>query len=408
MKIRVNPFDIFKGICLEIMPNGAEKVRKCHIGVIIEILQLFMVIPRRINFTQMGIYGRHGEQCYRNTFNQDFDWVATNTKLAKDYFGTEESLAIAIDPSYIAKSGDKTPGVDFYWSGCAGAMRHGLEITGVGAIGVRRNDCIALYAEQTPCSSALEEQKLNLMQWYLKVITDHKDQLKEISNRVVADAYFSTKTFADGLIENGFTLVSRFRSNAKLRYLYTGKRKAGRGRPKKLDGDIKLNSLDFSKMSEFEVPDIDESGRFFFLKANSRALKRDVALVIWLKENGQKKLFFSTDISMTGLDIVKTYKARFQIEFVFRSAKQSTGLCHCQARNKDRLRFAFNASLTTVNIAKEAIGRMGVDMSVTKLKSLTTNIFMLNRFISTYRVRPNVKFNNQIFKELFDFADVAA
>ena len=60
-----------------------------------------MVIPRRINFTQMGLFGEHGEQCYRNTFKQDYDWTSLNVKLAMYYFGSDEKLAIAIDPSYI-------------------------------------------------------------------------------------------------------------------------------------------------------------------------------------------------------------------------------------------------------------------------------------------------------------------
>ena len=225
---------------------------------------------------------------------------------------------------------------------------------------------------------------------------------------VVADAYFSNKTFADGLIAEGFDLVSRFRSNAKLRYLYTGEPTHKKGRPKKYDGNIDLRNPDFSRMTVFEVPEVEEKGKFYYLKANSRALKRDVALVIWIKSDGQKKMFFSTKTDMSGEDIVRIHKARFQIEFVFRSAKQSTGLCHCQARDKSKLKFAFNASLSTVNIAKETIRRMGIDMSVQKLKLVITNIFMLDRFISTYGVRPNMKLNNQIFKDLFGYADVAA
>ena len=33
-------------------------------------------------------------------------------------------------------------------------------------------------------------------------------------------------------------------------------------------------------------------------------------------------------------------------------AKQFTGLTHCQVRNKETLSFAFNASLTSVNLAR--------------------------------------------------------
>ena len=43
-------------------------------------------------------------------------------------------IAIAIDPCYISKSGKKTPGIDWFWSGCAAAMKKGLEIFGISRI----------------------------------------------------------------------------------------------------------------------------------------------------------------------------------------------------------------------------------------------------------------------------------
>jgi hypothetical protein len=43
-------------------------------------------------------------------------------------------FVIAFDPSYINKSGKKTPGLGWYWSGCAGQAKWGLEIGGLAAI----------------------------------------------------------------------------------------------------------------------------------------------------------------------------------------------------------------------------------------------------------------------------------
>ncbi len=41
-----------------------------------------------------------------------------------------------------------------------------------------------------------------------------------------------------------------------------------------------------------------------------------------------------------------------QAEFIFRDAKQFTGLCDCQSRQQQSLDFHFNASLAALNIAK--------------------------------------------------------
>jgi hypothetical protein len=53
--------------------------------------------------------------------------------------------------------------------------------------------------------------------------------------------------------------------------------------------------------------------------------------------------------------ITKYYQLRFQIEFIFRDAKQFMGLNDCQARDENKLDYHFNASLTAVNIARKAI-----------------------------------------------------
>jgi IS4 transposase len=68
----------------------------------------------------------------------------------------------------------------------------------------------------------------------------------------------------------------------------------------------------------------------------SLSLKRKVRLAYLLDCRDPKRvgriLLFSTDIHIGASDILDFYKARFQIEFIFRDAKQFTGLTDCQAR----------------------------------------------------------------------------
>jgi Transposase DDE domain len=79
-----------------------------------------------------------------------------------------------------------------------------------------------------------------------------------------------------------------------------------------------------------------------------------VLLLLWDKEPAKPRyvLLFSTDVELAGEDIYRFYKAPFQIEFLFRDAKQWTGLCDCQARDQQALHFHFNASLSAVNLSK--------------------------------------------------------
>lgn len=85
-----------------------------------DTMKLFMAIPNRINFLQLGRYGRFSEQIYRNLFeNETFDWFAFNDSIISEHLSGQRK-AIAIDPSYIPKSGHKTPWIGYFWSGCAG------------------------------------------------------------------------------------------------------------------------------------------------------------------------------------------------------------------------------------------------------------------------------------------------
>ena len=132
-------------------------------------------------------------------------------------------------------------------------------------------------------------------------------------------------------------------------------------------------------------------------------------VVVWLSQDKTShKLYFSTDINMSGKYVIEIYKTRFQIEFNFRDAKQHAGLCNSQSRDIDRLDFNFNASLTSINIAKAYAVRMGKPFSMTSIKTMMHNAFLLERFISVSGIRPNNELNKRLFSEVVEFAAVAA
>ena len=103
------------------------------------------------------------------------------------------------------------------------------------------------------------------------------------------------------------------------RSVYAGPRTGKRGRPKTKDGKIDMKNLDLTRMEKMEMKDIE--GTAYTLIAYSKALKCKVRLVIWQMPNGKKKLFFSTDTSLSGEEVLLYYRTRFQIEFCFRDAK---------------------------------------------------------------------------------------
>lgn len=394
--------DQYTDIITYAVKNSAAKLTKSFEKILIEVIILYMIIPRKVNFTQMERYGSHDEQTYRNNFGKKksecIDWLKLNVSLAKRYFGEKGRHAIAIDPSFISKSGKKTPHIGRFWSGCAQAVKHGLEIMGIGLIDIDANDCIMLRAHQSLTGKELGLRDKSMTDFYISVIKRYRKELLKLSTLIVADAYFSTSTFVNGIKKYGFSLVSRFRDNACLYYVYNGPRTGKRGRPKTKDGKIDMNKLDLTRMEKLEMKKAE--GTAYTLIAYSKALKCKIRLVIWQMPNGKKKLFFSNDISLSGDEVLAYYRTRFQIEFCYRDAKGYTGLMHCQARNKWKLDFAFNASFASLNVAKVTMKEMGMQYSMSSFKALMTNTYIVRRIFKACGYNPNRTLISKIFKDL--------
>lgn len=318
-----------------------------------DTLKLFMVIHGKVNFLQIGRYGEPSEQTYRNNFeNETFDWFAFNGHLIRKTL-TGKFLAIAVDPSFLPKSGKKTPWIGRFWSGVAGEMKRGQEVSGVGVIDVDNRDCMTQSAIQTPDTKSLEEMDYNLVDWYCQNIIILKEKLQKISRLIVADAFFSKETFVNPLLKEVFHVISRLRNDAVLFYPTLLKSTGKRGHPKWYEGKVDFSSLDLSRCEEAEV----DKGRLFGLKTYSKSLKRFIKVAVWYPDEVDRtkwQIYFSTDDAMSVKDISDCYKTRFQLDFCFRDGKHYAGLNDCQSTNLGRFEFHRNASFASVNIAKAA------------------------------------------------------
>ena len=403
------------GLALDALRATGAKLRKNFVDVFIEVMFLFVSV-RKVNFTQMGKYGRHCEQTYRNNFTKDVDWVAYNTHLAREVFSDpSDLLAIAVDQSHITKSGKCTWGVGRFWSGCDQSVMPGLEITGIGVVNATRRECMALRAVQTPDKCWLAEnlgKEVDLHDWYIKVVKDYAKQLLAITDILVADALYSAEKIVTAMVLLGFVMVSRLRKDMVLRYVYTGPRTGKRGAPRKSDGKIDPMNPDLGRMERVEGLCGEEEGEYYTLVANVKCLKRNVRLVIWYpkgiagvnEKGGGDKLFFSTDTRMDAEKCVMVYKSRFQLEFVFRDGNQFTGLEDCQARSRKKLDFAFNASLAAINTAKAAIMKMGEELSIGEYTALMHSTLIYQRIMCVSGIKPDPAINRRVMNELFMLA----
>ena len=397
--------DQYLEIINNVLIQSAVKINKWREKFMVEVLLLYLIIPGRINFLQLGRYGGFGEQRYRQQFGRKFDWLSFNATLAESQISSR--VAIAFDPSYISKSGKCTPYLGRFWSGCAKKAKHGLEISGIGIIDMDLHTCFHLEAVQTPPVKTLEQAKCTLIDWYLHVLRTRKETLQRLTKYVVADAYFSKSTFVDGALDMGFHVISRFRDDAYFQYLTTEQPTGKKGRPKLYDGKIDMKHL---KEERFEIIQLGKGqGRILSAIVQSRSLKRNIRLCIWESDDKKvRKLYFSTDTQMKAMDVLDYYRTRFQIEFCYRDSKQFTGLTHCQSRDLNKLHFHFNASLTSVNLAKVKALEKGTVLSMASVKVLCHNLFLMQRFISVLGIQPNQEINRRLWEEGVKFAAIAA
>jgi hypothetical protein len=404
----------FTSLIFNVLSNSSfSKMSKPRKYFIAHTLWLFASIKGRINFLQLERFSKFCEQYFRIGFQKTLDFLSFNSILLKKHFSSSTVLAIALDPSYIDKSGKATKGVGTFWSGCAGKAKRGLELCGFAVVNVLAGEAFHLKAFQSSSPEELKKQGSDLLSHYGKLVVEHAKEWLSFSKYLLADAYFSKKPFVDCVLEAGMHLISRLRDDADLKYLYQGEQNTGKGRHKLYAGKVNVKKPD---MEYFCLEKITPEYQMFSAVVYCKAFKRKIriALVVFYKNGKEtaRKMYFSTDLNLTASEVFTYYRSRFQIEFIYRDAKQYTGLCHCQGRSGEKLDFHWNAALTTVNLAKiqhlEDENLAHENFSMANCKTLYNNILLLERFIDVFGINPNSALNQKKIKELLNFGKIVA
>ena len=319
------------------------------------ILILYMGLRGKYNFINMSRYGKYNEKTYRNQMDKTFDWAGFNTELILKSCSKE--LIFAYDPSYLAKSGKKTPEVGMFWSGTAQKAKRGIEIGSLAVVDIPNQTAFSLDAIQTPVIPKGTISEENTMDHHLKVILQHVEYAEKLNVKyLTVDGYFAKEKFINGITENsGLQVICKFRPDANLRYVCRKRKRIGRGRPKQYSSKVNTQYVDRRRIRY--CFDLDEETSVYSGIVYSISLKRNVRIV-YLEHYGPDGfanghvILFSTDLTLNPQKILLYYKQRFQIEFLFRDAKNFAGLENCQARSKNKIHFHVNASLSTVSLAK--------------------------------------------------------
>ncbi len=338
--------------CITTILRKIPGISKWQRDFIAMLLPLILAIPGRITFRNMSRFSDRDERTFARHFDRDFDWVAFNRALIVPVLGPQ--VLVVTDSSFISKSGKKTYGLDTFWNGSAARNERGLEVSVIALIDQHRREAYTLSVEQTPPRIDLsgDDVSQGRTAFYLRHLVELAPHLPAEARYLAADGYYAKKTYIDGVCEVGLHLISKLRCDAKKRYLYRGQHPKRPGRRRQYDGKVDLHDVSRLVYVGQVEPGID----LYTELVNSPHFKRTLRLAYLLDRRKPEKVryavLFSTDTALEALELVRLYRLRFQIEFIFRDAKQYTGLCDCQARSQGRLSFHFNASLAALNLAR--------------------------------------------------------
>ena len=302
MNTRVSSIAFTKGKFSIAKVSVLNSLHKPQREFIISVLWLFLSIKGEINFLQLARYGQKGEQHFRRQFAERFDFAGFNAELIKSC--ASKHLVLALDPTHLPKSGKKTYGKDFFWSGCAGAVKPGMEFNGIAAVDIENHTAMHLEAQQTPPHEYLKKYGITLFDWYLSLVGQVVKKQPGISSHLCADAYFSREPFVSGLKRLGIHLISRLRDDAVMFYPFQGKLSGKKGRPTKYEGKVNLDAMD---LKHFTLVQETDSCQVFSATVWVKAFHRKVALVVCESKGSSRKsrrLYFSTDSELKPLTIL--------------------------------------------------------------------------------------------------------
>lgn len=324
--------------------SSVKKYQRVFISLLFSVLSSFR---GKATFRNMSRYSTLSEKSFYRWYKKPFDFAMFNSILLSEELDTAKAKQIvATDASFIKKSGKHTYGLGMFFNGSNQKAEKGLEISALSIIDLESNTGYSLDVQQT-----LDDQASRMIE-YLNQVKKNINILRAKNiEYLVADAYYSKSHFVNGICDLDLHFVGKLRSDANLKWLYEGEY-SGLGRPRKYAGKVNVkNEKDKLKW----VKQLDNHTNLYSGVVYSPCFKRKIRIVLLnVKKLGKESdiLLYSTDNSLDPEELLKYYQSRFQIEFLFRDAKQHTGLTDCQARSKEAIHTQINASMTVLNLLK--------------------------------------------------------
>lgn len=333
---------------LALTPCG--KPQASHFAHVTGLLQW---LSGRVNFTNLEHYGGRSARTHARWFARPFPFARLAVASLGALHPWDRWGLLALDASFVAKSGDKTWGAGWFWSGMARAACWGLEGTLLAAVDVEEGGAYPLCARQSPGTVRSRRQACGTDTGRETALDAALALLGEAvaagagetlgARWVAVDGGYARRPFVEGVRQLGLDTVGRLRKDAVLRFPYLGSHERRPGRKRQFDGCF--DRRDPACMAHITLK--KEKVDLYHGRLHAKAWPCWLQVVYVLPRGAdpitkEGVLLYSTDLDLAPERIFRFYGARFQIEFAFRDAKQHLGLNDGQARSQARQHFHFN------------------------------------------------------------------
>jgi hypothetical protein len=192
--------------------------------------QTLFILRGKVTMTNLSRFSDRSERTFRRNFCKAWDFVKMNLGLI-GLIETGEMIA-AIDASAFLKSGKRTFGLGWFWSGAANRAIKGLEISCIAFVSVTLGTAFPLSVVQT--DGKVKDK--SRMQTYINQMKACKEALVSKVKYIVADGFYSKSTFVNAVLSIGLHHIGRLRDDANMLYLHKGQHEKRRGRKNQYSG----------------------------------------------------------------------------------------------------------------------------------------------------------------------------
>ena len=324
-------------------------------------------------------------------YNTGIAWAKVNWFFIRHHLlDPTDTILIAGDESVVTKSGQKTYGLDRFFSSLYGKPVPGLSFFSLSLISVNQRTSYPVMMEQVvkeaeeksdkPASAKKVKKQakkrgrpkgsknknrrdVDLKPYLLQILTMLKKLLALFGSELsviycVLDGAFGNNNALQMVQQCSLHLISKLRHDAALYFPYEGAQKK-RGANKKYGDKLNYDHIPAQYLKETTLVDGIQTNIYqmtMWHKLFADQLNVVIIFKINLKTQARAHVvLFSSDLSLAYDKLIAYYRLRFQIEFNFRDAKQFWGLEDFMNVNQTPVYNAANLAMFMVNVSQALI-----------------------------------------------------